>query len=580
MPEPGSIRPQWMQTHPGRRTKACRQSELLKTGALQMAILNSANFSSIATDEQGVIQIFNVGAQRMLGYDPEDVLHRITPAEFSDPREIIDRARTLSVEFDTPIAPGFEALVFKASRGIEDVYELSCQRRDGTWLPVLFSVTALLDGQERIIGYLLIGTDNTARRQVEAEKQRLAMVLQCAHCDLQGAKAEADRANLAKSDFLSNMSHELRSPLNAILGFAQLLNSGTESPPPGQQDCVDQIMRAGWYLLDLINEILDLALVESGKLSLSTEPIALAEVLADCQAMIEPQADKQGIHLTFPIPQQPLYVMADRTRAKQIFINLLSNAIKYNRPGGSVEVRCRLHTANRVRVSVRDTGLGLDAGKLAHLFQPLNRLGQEGSAEEGTGIGLVVSKRLVELMDGAIGAQSTVGVGSKFWVDLPVCPNPEAAVGVALPVVTIPAERASDTPQSTVLCVEDNPTNLLLIERWLARRPDIRMISACDGLGGVALARSALPDLVLMDINLPGISGLAALRMLRGDARTAHIPVLALSANAMPYDIEKGLAAGFFRYLTKPIRLDEFMHALDAALDRSSKSLLLAEGAL
>jgi PAS domain S-box-containing protein len=569
MPEPGCAHSPGAKPEPSRRSEARRQGALLKTGALQTAILNSANFSSIATDEHGVIQIFNVGAQRMLGYDAEDVLNRVTPAEISDPQEIIQRAKVLSDEFATPIAPGFEALVFKASRGIEDVYELTYVRRDGTRLPALVSVTALRDAQELIIGYLLIGTDNTARKQVEAEKERLATVLQSANGDLQVAKAEAERANLAKSDFLSNMSHELRSPLNAILGFAQLLDSGAPPPTSGQKDCVDQIMQAGWYLLELINEILDLALIESGRLSLSSEPIALAEVLADCQAMIEPQARQSGIALRFAVPPFPMHVKADRTRAKQIFINLLSNAIKYNRVGGSVEVSCTVRSDSRIRITVRDTGLGLAPDKLGLLFQPFNRLGQEGGVVEGTGIGLVVCKRLVELMGGEIGAQSTAGVGSDFWVELRACAAPDAVAPDAPPALAAVAEVPGGLPPSTVLCVEDNPANLLLVARLLARRSDIRLISASDGRTGVELARSALPDVVLMDINLPGISGLTALRMLQGDTRTAHIPVLALSANAMPRDIERGLAAGFFRYLTKPIRLDEFMQALDAALDCS-----------
>ncbi len=576
MQEPGAIRPAAAPPEPGQRTEARRRSALLKTGALQSAILNSANFSSIATDEKGVIQIFNVGAQRMLGYDADAVLNRITPADISDPQEIIQRALTLSDEFHTPIAPGFEALVFKASRGIEDVYELTYVRRDGTRLPAMVSVTALRDAQELIIGYLLIGTDNTVRKEVEAEKERLAAHLQGANSDLQVAIAAAENANQAKSDFLSNMSHELRSPLNAILGFAQLLDSGTPPPTTGQKDCVDQILHAGWYLLELINEILDLALIESGKLSISTEPMALAEVLAECQAMIEPQAAKSGIVLSFDAPPLPLYAKADRTRAKQIFINLLSNAIKYNRVGGTVQVTCAQHAQHGehlVRVTVRDTGLGLAADKLALLFQPFNRLGQEGGIEEGTGIGLVVSKRLAELMGGEIGAQSRVAEGSEFWVDLPGCPAPDAGAHAAALGNTAPVECDKALAQTTVLCVEDNPANLLLVARLLARRSDIRLISANDGRTGVELARSAQPDVILMDINLPGISGLTALRLLQGDATTAHIPVLALSANAMPRDIEKGLAAGFFRYLTKPIRLNEFMQALDHAVAHKASAL-------
>src|SRR6202140_4916614 len=306
----------------GTDNTARKQAEeaLLKAGALQNAIFNSANFSSIATDEKGVIQIFNVGAERMLGYAAIEVVNKITPADISDPQEVIVRATALSLELGTPIAPGFEALVFKASRGIEDIYELTYIRKDGSRFPAVVSVTALRDAQGTIIGYLLIGTDNSVRKQVELE--------------LNKAMAVAEKANLAKSDFLSNMSHELRTPLSAILGFAQLLESGSPSPTVSQKRSIDQILQAGWNLLGLIHEILDLALIESGKLSLSLEPISLAEVMHECQDMIEPQAQKRGISVAFPHIVVQYFVEADRTRVKQVLINLLSNAIKYNKMGG------------------------------------------------------------------------------------------------------------------------------------------------------------------------------------------------------------------------------------------------------
>ena len=552
-----------------------RQKTLLKTGALQTAILNSANFSSIATDERGVIQIFNVGAQRMLGYAATEVVNRITPADISDPQELLLRAQALSAELATPIAPGFEALVFKARRGIEDVYELTYIRKDGSRFPAVVSVTALRDVQNAIIGYLLIGTDNTARQQIEAERKRLNEVLQVSHLELKKAKVAAEEANLAKSDFLSSMSHELRSPLNAILGFAQLMETGSPQPTVGQKDSIDQILLAGWYLLELINEILDLALVESGKLSLSLESMSVAEVLADCQAMIEPQVHKSGIQVFFPAPHGPWVIRADRTRVKQVLLNLLSNAIKYNRVGGRVDVRCEVSVEGRTRVSVHDTGEGLSPDKLSQLFQSFNRLGQESGAQEGTGIGLVMSKRLVELMGGRIGVDSSVGVGSVFWFDL----DSSAAVQAhAEPDDIRPATalcRAPDAAQRTLLYVEDNPANLLLVQRLLERRPDIRMLSAPDGRSGVEMAHAHQPDVILMDINLPGINGITALRILSESAATADITVVALSANAMPHDIEKGLQAGFFRYMTKPIKVGEFMDTLDAAL---AQALSVQEG--
>jgi PAS domain S-box-containing protein len=664
---------------------------LLKAGALQDAIFNSANFSSIATDEKGVIQIFNVGAERMLGYAAADVMNQITPADISDPQELISRAETLSVELGTPIAPGFEALVFKASRGIEDIYELTYIRKDGSRFPAVVSVTALRNEQDGIIGYLLIGTDNSARKQVEAEqrkldqrlrdqqfytrsliesnidalmttdpagiitdvnkqmealtgctrdeligapfknyftdparaeagiklvlsekkvtnyeltarardgkrtvvsynattfydrdrtlqgvfaaardvteRKRVERELQETNVELEGAKSAAEKANLAKSNFLSSMSHELRSPLNAILGFAQLMESDQPPPSASQKASIDQILHAGWYLLELINEILDLAMIESGRLSLSLEPVELASVMVECRGMIEPQAQRRGIKVTFPCFDVPYFACADRTRVKQVFINLLSNAIKYNRDDGSIEVKCLAVGPGRIRVSVTDTGAGLPPEKLAQLFQSFNRLGQEASTEEGTGIGLVVSKRLVELMGGVIGVESTVGVGSTFWIELLSTLPAQLSAKADLSSVAIPAESEDGAAVHTLLYVEDNQANLELVQRLIARRPDLRLLTAVNGTLGVELARSAQPDLILMDINLPGISGIEAMRILRGDPTTAHIPVIALSANAIPRDIDTGLASGFLRYLTKPVKVKEFMDVLDEILE-------------
>jgi signal transduction histidine kinase/ActR/RegA family two-component response regulator len=543
-----------------------RQDALLKAGHLQAAIFDSAEFSSIATDAQGVVQIFNVGAERMLGYEAAEVVDRLTPADMSDPQELVDRARALSLECGAVIAPGFEALVFKASRGIEDVYELTCIRKDGSRLATLVSVTALRDASDTIIGYLLLGSDNTARKQVEAERLALDHRLQVTYAALERAKLGAERANQAKSEFLSSMSHELRSPLNAILGFAQLLESGLPAPTAAQQEGITQIQQAGWYLLSLINEILDLSLIESGRLSLSLESIALDEVLADCLAMIEPQARQAGIRLAFPAALLGRTVQADRTRLKQVLVNLLSNAIKYNRKGGLVDVTCRAAEGGSTRISVADNGAGLSPEQLVQLFQPFNRLGQEAGSVEGTGIGLVVSRRLVELMGARIGVDSTVGVGSVFWIEL------EAAVGASAPP---PADHhgargwAAAAPGHevrTVLYVEDNPANLLLVDKLLQRRPDLRLLTATDGHRGLALARSQPPQVILLDINLPGISGYEVLALLHADPRTAGIPVIALSANAMFHDIAKGLNSGFFRYLTKPIKVQELMNTLDEAL--------------
>src|SRR5271154_4295794 len=430
-------------------TEVLRKQALLKTGALQNAILNSPNFSIIATDEKGVIQLFNVGAERMLGYLAGEVVNKISPSDMHDPQEVTARAQALSLELATTITPGFEALAFKASREIEDIYELTYICKDGSRLPAIVSITALRDDYGVLIGYLLIGTDNSARKQVELE--------------LQNARAVAEKASLAKSDFLSSMSHELRTPLSAILGFAQLMETGSPLPTPSQKRSIDQILQAGWYLLELINEILDLALIESGKLSLSPEPTSLADVLSDCRGMIEPLALKSGIDLSFPRFADAPFVKADRTRFKQVLINLLSNAIKYNRAGGSVEVICTMSATQRTRIAVHDTGNGLSSEKLAQLFQPFNRLGQESGSEEGTGIGLVVSKRLVELMGGEIGAESTVGVGSVFWIELDSTHSPQLLAAVTELKAAVPVRAPMRVPMHTLLCVEDNPANLMLV---------------------------------------------------------------------------------------------------------------------
>ena len=289
--------------------------------------------------------------------------------------------------------------------------------------------------------------------------------------------------------------------------------------------------------------------------------------------MIESQAQKGGISMAFPRFDTPCFVNADRTRVKQVLINLLSNSIKSNRGQGTVEVACTESAPGRVRISVKDTGAGLPPEKLAQLFQSFNRLGQEGSTEEGTGIGLVLTKRLVELMGGVIGVESTVGRGSTFWVELISDAPPQPAVDGAEPTAVPEPQVPGAARLRTLLYVEDNAANLKLVEQLIARRSDLRLLSAQDGSLGIALARASQPEVIVMDINLPGISGIEALKVLRGDPATAHIPVLALSANAVPLDIAKGLAAGFFRYLTKPLKVDEFMDTLDVALAFADKGL-------
>ena len=539
-----------------------RQEALLKTGALQNAILHSANFSIIATDEKGIIQLFNIGAEHLLGYTAAEVVNKLSPADIHDADEVTARAATLSVQFATAIEPGFGALAFKASRGLEDIYELTYRRKDGSRIPSIESITALRgkagNGGADIIGYLLIATNNSVHKQEEME--------------LATAKAAVEKVSREKSDFLVQLSHELRTPLNVILGFAQLIESGVPPPAPSQKQSLEQILTAGRYLLELANEILDRALIESGQVTFSQEPVSVGEILNECQAMILPQAKRRHIDMTFPVFDRDCYVKADRTRVKQVLMNLLLNAIKYNKLGGAVAVEYKMTRPDTVRICVRDTGKGLTVEQLSQLFQPFNRLGQEAGEEEGAGIGLVVSKQLVEVMGGTIGASSTVGEGSVFWIDLDTTAAPQLTPpdGARAPAVHPPIAEASPSPNSVslrkVLYVEDNPANLELVRQLIVRHANLRLFTATDGALGVASARANHPDVILMDLNMPGMNGREALKILRNDPSTAHIPVIALSANAMPRDIESGLKAGFFNYLTKPIEVTQFMKALDLAL--------------
>ena len=403
--------------------------------------------------------------------------------------------------------------------------------------------------------------------QLEQRVDERTLQLALANAELANANEEAKSANQAKSAFLSSMSHELRTPLNAILGFAQILTSDTlPSTLEQKKEFANHILKSGRHLLTLINEILDLAKVESGTITLSMEPVALADILLEVRTMIEPIAATRKVRALFPAVDGAV-VMADRTRLKQVLLNLLSNAVKYNREEGAVVVSCEQSGPERLRLSVQDTGHGLNPEQLANLFQPFNRLGQEAGAQEGTGIGLVVTKRLVELMGGEIGVTSSPGVGSVFSIEL-ASTSPLAS---ALPERGPEAEAAPSAPPDEgephlVLYVEDNPANLRLVEEIVAFRRDLRLLSAPDGHLGLELAKAHRPDAILMDLNLPGMSGFEVLRQLRADPETTWIPVIALTANAMPRDIERGMAAGFHRYLTKPIDIDKFTEAINSTL--------------
>ena len=657
------------------------EDALLKEGALQRAIFNSANFSSIATDAKGVIQIFNVGAERMLGYAAAEVMNQITPADISDPQELIARAKALSVELATPITPGFEALVFKASRGIEDIYELTYIRKDGSRFPAVVSVTALRDAQDAIIGYLLIGTDNTARKLVEAEQKKLDQRLRdqqfytrsliesnidaimttdpsgiitdinkqmealtgCTRdeligapfkshftdperaeaaikrvlseqkvtdyeltarardgketvvsynattfydrdrtlqgvfaaardvterkrveAELQQAKAAAESASRTKSDFLASMSHEIRTPMNAIIGIADLLAKTALSP---EQDKYVQIFRrAGDNLLHLVNDILDLSKVEAEQLELERTGFSLRDLLEKVKEMVADRAEEKGLALVCEVaPDVPPERIGDPTRLRQVLLNLLGNAIKFTESG---EVTLRVApdadaaVPGALRFAVSDTGIGIAAEKLGAVFERFTQADSSTTRKYGgSGLGLTISKRLVELMGGRIWVESAVGKGSVFSFAVPLEIPTEPALRAALPVGTRPDRQL---PALQILLVEDSPDNRTITVAFLQDTP-YRVETAENGAIACELFIAGHYDLVLMDRQMPVMDGLTATRAIRAWEQAnqrAPTPIIALTAAALKGDREKCIAAGCTAYLTKPIKREVLLQAI------------------
>ena len=389
--------------------------------------------------------------------------------------------------------------------------------------------------------------------------------------ELRVAREAAEAASRAKSEFLSSMSHELRTPLNAILGFAQLLGRDTKAPLSDRhKERVVQILKGGEHLLRLIDDILDLARIEAGGVSISTEPVDVLDLLHEVTATLEPMAAGQGDRVEIePVPSGAPAVAADRTRLAQILMNFGSNAIKYGRPASVVAFIVSTPRAGVVRIAVRDTGMGIPTEQQDKLFQPFQRAGQETGPIEGTGIGLVVSKRLAEMMGGEVGFRSVPGDGSEFWVDMPAHasglraspPKTSPEVGIA---------RNAGLTRRLVLYVEDNPANVTFMKDLLGTVAAVDLLTAASAELGVEIARTRRPHVVIMDINLPGMSGRDALRALRSDPETKAIPVIALTAAASERDVRRGMEAGFHRYLTKPVNVDEFVSVLGAVLETES----------
>jgi PAS domain S-box-containing protein len=418
-------------------------------------------------------------------------------------------------------------------------------RKDGSIVDVLWSAT--WSEKDRII--FCVAHDVTDRARIEKA--------------LRDAKEEADRANHAKSDFLSRMSHELRTPLNSILGFGQLLDR--QSPTETQRPRIRYILSAGRHLLNLINEVLDISRIEAGTLQLSVEPVCIEEAISEALDLMRPLAAERSISLsTDGSLENATYVLADRQRLKQVLLNLLSNAVKYSALKGSVTVSFGESGSRFTRLSVRDTGAGIPVDKLARLFTPFDRLGAEQSSVEGTGLGLALCQRLVQAMHGTIGVSSTIGNGSTFWLDLPRAQSP---------LKTLPAKRTGSVSKEPatedvrrILYIEDNFSNVTLVDQMLAERPTLELMTAMQGRVGLELARQHSPDLILLDLHLPDLPGWHVLAQLKADHLTREIPVVVISADATPPQIKRLLSAGARAYLTKPLDIPEFFRVIDEAL--------------
>ena len=424
-------------------------------------------------------------------------------------------------------------------------------RKDGLLIWLDDYSTILRDKNGDVTHYLGYVVDITPRKNAEA------VIIQ--------AKEEAERANHAKSDFLSSMSHELRTPMNAILGFSQLLELKATDEKSKQN--INEVLKAGNHLLTLINDVLDLSKIESGNFDLSLEDTSLNQILKESLVLIYPLAEKNNIEIIDNISADTNhFIHVDYTRFKQVLLNLLTNAIKYNHPGGKITLSCTLSSPEQLRLSVLDTGIGLSQEQQEHLFKPFERVGAETTEVEGTGIGLVITKRLIEMMGGSIGIDSQPEIGSNFWVDVNITDEVFPSLPDTMKVEAKASDTAAHTSQ-TILYIEDSPVNQILVDQIITTQTPYKIIIAPDASIGLELAKTQIPDLILLDINLPGINGYEALKRLRANEMTQHIPVIALSANAMKSDLEKGQTAGFNDYLTKPVDMQQLITTLNKWLD-------------
>ena len=557
-----------------------RQEALLKTGALQNAIFNSATFSCIATDAEGVIQIFNVGAERKLGYTAIEVMDRFTPADISDPQEVIARAKVLSVELDTPITPGFEALVFKASRGIEDIYELTYICKDGSRFPAVVSVTALRDAQKTIIGYLLIGTDNTARKHAEevllTERKRLDQVMQDKNAELEKAnliaetaRLVAEKANHAKSEFLASMSHEIRTPMNVVLGMSELLLETDLNPT--QRRFLETMHHSGKAMLGVISDVLDFSRIEAGCISFDERPLSPRRLVEATTHLMEVVAEKKGLVMAGWVASDiPEAVLGDDSRIRQVLINLLGNAIKFTKQG-RVDVRLTLHPEEPATLlfQVVDTGIGIASGDVNHIFERFTQADRGITRNYGgSGLGLAISRRLVELMGGRIWVESQLGKGSQFCFTLPI----EMTVAPVPQIMPVERTSKASTTALRILLAEDVEENQLLFEAYLMDTYH-HLVMVNDGVEAVARVQEETFDVVVMDIQMPRMDGYTAAGKIRQWEREKGLsptPIVALSAHAMASEVQRSQEAGCDLYLTKPINKKKLLDVLREIANQTS----------
>lgn len=492
--------------------------------------------SVVITDNNGIIEYVNPAFEQVSGYTIEEAMGN-TPRVLKSGKH--------SAEF-------YETLWSTITSGKIWSGEIENKSKNGNTYWESVSIAPIFDASGNIVNFVGLKEEITERKALEAS--------------LRASKQEADSANHAKSEFLSSMSHELRTPLNAILGFAQLLEADRKQPlSDRQKGQIRHVIKGGEHLLKLINEVLDLAKIEAGKLALSIEPINTRSLLNDCLSFAKTLATKRSVTIEDRCGDTIPTLLADHLRSKQAILNLLSNAVKYNSEGGTVWLDYEQLGDNRLRISITDTGQGIPEGMQANMFQPFSRLGAEATEIEGTGIGLVLTKKLVEKMNGTIGFKSTPGEGSTFWIDLPIADEKALSKssqqrGQAL------ANLKLRTNDRLLLYVEDNPANLALMEDIVEEIPNLTLLSTHTAEMGLALAETKKPDIIILDINLPGMDGIEAIKQLKRLEVTKDIPVLALSANAMPSAIKKGLEAGFSDYLTKPINIPDLMTALQDSL--------------